>query len=720
MSQVKFRDNSVPRVHHPVDGRNALLSVTRRGTLMLMYQQEGGRWYGITHEMDHIESTDELISHASFCEQDDKVILVTHDAGRRFRVFTIAIAWNPSQYSRPNGQPAIRVAPTLEVGHAASLEHVTPQHSDDRLTLLTVVPSISDYAEPGFPSALTVVAAFSHVPLPADPSQQQQDAFTTISRWHVESVSPSLHDSFGKLKGNSTSSITPKSTRALRRQPDIVTTKLILSVHSLAHGTLLAFVASDGTIEYRERSAFNVIEPFGDTTFVSSLPQAGFEHLSGEHSSHVTMSADGAALAYVRPDGKLDGKTMVFRYGWQPVEDGISDIKGLVDAGIQCIARQHTILTYNGSGTAEVLTLLPHDLSPEMHEQVLRELIRPLTRAYDLSSLDEQKKQQFILRDPNLPRALSAQLSLGLRSSTGEPTMSAQLAWASLNIKHACVSIITIAARQEVPGPDVIHSLRGLARWSVDVFISILHALLAASRRVANDASAAEAVSKYIEDTGNVAINLLLCSYPRSTLRLLASFVPRYFKIVGAVQQRSRSLLEKQQLMETAKLGEASNLPFKFDAIHGFLGEVDKAIQEAYTQAGVQDRARQETELSMLTTCSIPASLHSALTSIISSSLPKLIPDLDMGKIYFWDTTWLRLSPKATQTSSLNNDQDSEPRYDALRKIPIPQGANLRLCRRCGSAMEDIAREPEKVRELPPWLQTAQRSCVCTCSWYLP
>lgn len=710
---MKSRSNESPRVHHPVDGRNVIFSVSRRGTLTLMYQQEGGRWYSIAHEMDHIESTDELISHASFCEQDDKVILVTHDLDRRFRVFTITIAWNPSQYSRPNGQPAIRVAPTLDVGHSASLEHVTPEHTHDRLSHLTVIPTIPEYAEPGYPSALTVVATFSHTPVSVDPSQQQQDAFTTISRWHLEHITPALHDSFGKLKGNSTSAISTQSTSVLRRQPDMVTTKLILSVHSLANGTLLALVASDGTIEYRERSAFNVIEAFGDTTFVSSLPQAGFEHLSGEHSPYVTMSADGAAIAFTRPDGRLDGKTMVFRYGWQPVEDGISDTKGLIDAGIQCIARQHTILTYSGAGTAEVLTLLPRELSPEMHEQVLRELIRPVTRAYDLTSMDEQRKQQFILKDPNLPRALSAQLSLGLRSPTGEPTMSAQLAWASLNTKHACGSVITIAARSELLGPDVIHSLRGLARWSVDVFISILHGLLAVSRQVTTGLSAPDAVNKYISSTGSVAINLLLCSYPRSTLRWLAVFLPRYFKIVGAVHPRSRSLLEKQQLMETAKLGEASNLPFKFDAMHGFLGEVDKAIQDSYTQAGIQDRARQETELSMLTTCSIPECLHSALTSIITTSLPKLFPDLDMAKIYFWDTTWLRLQSKKDM-------EKSEPRYDALRKIPIPQGARLRLCRRCGSAMEDIAPEPEKIRDLPPWLQAAQRSCVCTCSWYLP
>jgi hypothetical protein len=94
----------------------------------------------------------------------------------------------------------------------------------------------------------------------------------------------------------------------------------------------------------------------------------------------------------------------------------------------------------------------------------------------------------------------------------------------------------------------------------------------------------------------------------------------------------------------------------------------------------------------------------------MTTTLPKLTPELDIGKLYFWDTTWLALTPRGGE----------EPRYDALKKTPLREGARLRRCRRCNSAMEDVFATPEASRDLPPWLQAAQRQCVCTCAWYLP
>jgi hypothetical protein len=94
----------------------------------------------------------------------------------------------------------------------------------------------------------------------------------------------------------------------------------------------------------------------------------------------------------------------------------------------------------------------------------------------------------------------------------------------------------------------------------------------------------------------------------------------------------------------------------------------------------------------------------------MTTTLPKITPELDIGKLYFWDTTWLALTPRGGE----------EPRYDALKKTPLREGARLRRCRRCNSAMEDVFATPEASRDLPPWLQAAQRQCVCTCAWYLP
>lgn len=268
----------------------------------------------------------------------------------------------------------------------------------------------------------------------------------------------------------------------------------------------------------------------------------------------------------------------------------------------------------------------------------------------------------------------------------------------------------TIGRAEATPGlgADIVHGLQGLVRWSIDVFISILEALITVQRKTNQGIPAAQAMQDYITQTKSPWIHLLLCSYSRTFLRYMAVYLGRYFKLQGQKISNSRALLEKQQMLELAHLGE--KLPFKIDAILGLVKDTEKAIAEAFTSTNTPERSRGEIELAMITECSIPQQLHEALTNLMTTTLPKVTPDLDMGKLYFWDTEWLRLTPRGSV----------EPRYDALKKTPLKEGAKLRRCRRCNSAMEDVAATTEANRDLPPWLQAAQRQCVCTCAWYLP
>lgn len=689
--------------------------VSRNNSLTLLYQQESGRWYAVHKDLDHAGLSDDMISHASFCEYGNQLLLVVHDEAKRFRVLTVTIEWNTSQQARPNGQPSIRVNPSLSVGHLTSLEHVSAQHSElARLTGLSFLPQVPEGAADQLPAPPpTIVATFTHASPAADSTQQAPEAFTAIARWQLDGLTPTMHGSFSNLKKNSNATPALPPSRIIQRQPDQGTMKSILSIKPMPFGTPLAFLASDGSVEFRDRSSFNVIEPFLDTAFVTSLPQAGFEHLAGFHNIDAAISNDGAAMALVQPDGKVDGKVMYFRHGWQHTESNdLVDSKGLVEAAVTCIARQHTILTYTNSATAETLSLLPSDLSPELYRMFFKQMSRLMPRTYDTLSLDENKKQLTVLRDVYLPRALSTQLVLGTRPPLSNPTLPAQLAWMVLNLKHATVSLMTTTGRAEsLPGlgAEVVHSLRGLVRWSADIFVFILEALLTVNRKTSTGTPAPKAIQDYINETNSPAFHLLLCSYSRTFLRYLANYLPRYFKVLGQKIHGSRTLLEKQQLFELARLGET--MPFKFDAVHAFVAGTEKAVSDAYSQTHTADRVRAEIELTMLTECSLPDQLHPALAHLMTSALPKLTPDLDIGKLYFWDTAWLSLQPRGgTQ----------KPLYDALKKTPIKEGAKLRRCRRCDSAMEDVAVTTEANRDLPPWLQAAQRQCVCTCAWYLP
>jgi hypothetical protein len=188
----------------------------------------------------------------------------------------------------------------------------------------------------------------------------------------------------------------------------------------------------------------------------------------------------------------------------------------------------------------------------------------------------------------------------------------------------------------------------------------------------------------------------------------LGIYLGRYFKLQGQKINNSRALQEKAQMLELARLGET--LPYKLDTIDKLVGDIEHSIKESYTHTNTSERTRSEIEVSMITECAIPTQLHGALNTLMTTTLPKLTPELDIGKLYFWDTTWLALTPRGGE----------EPRYDALKKTPLREGARLRRCRRCNSAMEDVFATPEASRDLPPWLQAAQRQCVCTCAWYLP
>jgi mediator of RNA polymerase II transcription subunit 16 len=350
-------------------------------------------------------------------------------------------------------------------------------------------------------------------------------------------------------------------------------------------------------------------------------------------------------------------------------------------------------------------------VSPASYELFFQQLARLSPKTFDTFSMDENKRQMHVLRDPHLPRALSAQLVLGTRPPSHAPTLPAQLAWAVLNLKHVTVSLMTTIGRAEATpglGADIVHGLHGLVKWSVDVFISILEALLTVERQTTRGVPAHEAIQSHISSTKNPAIHLLLCSYPRTFLRYLAIYLTRYFKLQGQKIATSRALLEKAQMLELARLGET--LPYKLDAVLSLVVETEKALLESYTQSHTSERSRAEIELSMLTEATLPPQLHSALANLMTTTLPKLTPELDIGKLYFWDTTWLALTPRGGE----------EPRYDALKKVLLRDGARLRRCRRCNSAMEDLVATTEGNRELPPWLLAAQRQCVCSCAWYLP
>ncbi|KAK6391072.1 hypothetical protein LTR65_004829 [Meristemomyces frigidus] len=708
VTQMRHPDQHSSRVHHPAENKNALLFVTSNCKLALSYQNESGAWQSISTELEGWTTTEDMLSHAAIGDDGDHLVLVTYDEARRLRLYKITINWNSSQQSNGNIR-YITVAPTLDIGHLTALEHVAPQHLGiATLSHLRVIPRPPDIAGQGTPCATTVLAVYTHAPLPTSVAQQHQDCFSVVARWNIESTVPTLHDSFTKLKSNGPTPVHAAVT-VLRRQPDMMSNKLILTVDIQYHNTLIAFSASDGGIEFRDRLTWSTIDGFGDATTASSLPQSGLGYFPGDHVAQVAHSPDGSAIAVMDSNGLIRVKAMTLLSGWQALDDGISDNRSLVETAVVCLARQYAILSSSSTCSDETLALLPPDLAPDMRVLFVTQVIRIMCRYIDVSMLDHQRQQRAVLGEPLLSRAMSAQLVLGTKLGTNERTFAGQFAYGFLNLKLISMALAQSLTRDNatVSRSDLVPSLAGLIKWGIDALLYMIDSIAQLKRTIQPGVSAKQAAERFVASTGNAAMHLLLCSFPRVLLRMHILSTPQYLRLAHAWIPRARSIEESQKLNGIYDF--AKSIPVNFNAFPEFITEVDGAVRNAYTEAGVSGERRMEIELAMMTEGHIPDELVPALQTILDTILPNLCESADMGKMYFWQTQWLGIEQAVPA--------EGTTLYDAIRKTPLANGMKLRVCRRCGAHTEDVSQE--QVRQLPAWLQHGQRQCYCQSYWWL-
>ena len=726
---MRMRDSNEPSVHHAADGRHALLYVTRDARLFLMYQNEL-IWHSTSARLANINSSHDLLSHAAMGPEGSSLLLVTHDLGTRFRLYKITITWNMFQHpaSQPGVPPNVTVAPAIEIGHLTMLEHVAPQQADAaRLSELQLLPRIPPVAtEPTSMSLPTVLAVFTRAVIPADATQSAQEAFSVIARWNVETVVPTLHEAFAKLKVNGKVNGTMPSQNpvtVLRRQEDNITNKLVLAVQPQYYGTMLAFAGSDGTIEFRDRITLTSIEPYGDTTTISSLPHSGFEQMMTEHNTHVAMSADGSAMGMVKADGLLTHKMMALRYSWQPLEDGISDTGGLIETAVVCLARQYTILSCSNTANDETLALLPFDLSIDLRILYIKEIIKIMRRAttLDISMQDLNKQQMMVIREPLLPRALSAQFVLGVKPGTMTRDFAGKFAYAFLNMRIACTAIAQLVTRGDVNiKADFLVSLRGNIKWGCDVLVYITQYLVQLSRKLAKSttsldgAAISQAFATDITTSQSPVLHLLLCTWTRCYIRFLNAFIPKYLQ--ATLKVPAKSVHEKQLMDETFAFG--TSLPFKFKDFDPFIAEVDTAVREAYTSQSVPAERRAEIELGLITGSGVPVELEQAVGTLMGAAVPRFMELVDLVALSFRDTSWVGIEGGASDTpNGSTKDLEGRRLYDVIRKLPLPKHAKLRRCRRCPAVMEDLA--AGQARDQPSWFAHAQRHCVCGNYWLM-
>ncbi|KAK0853842.1 Mediator of RNA polymerase II transcription subunit 16 [Friedmanniomyces endolithicus] len=709
LTQMRVLDQHVPRVHHALENRSALLYVTATSKLVLLYQNEQGIWHSTAVQLEDWQFTRDLLTHAAIGEEGDHLILTTHDFSRRFRVFKITIQWNIAQQSFSNGTTTT-ISPTIDIRHLTLLNHVGPQQAQStKLSSLCVIPVIQQFAEQGSPTATTVVAVFTHAP--SHMIDAQQEAFSVLAIWTLESITPTLHEYFATPKTNGQTSAQPAVT-VLRRQQDVLTNNVILDVRAMYHNTVVALTNSGGAIEWYNRSTWTPIESFGDTSVASSLPQGGFEYVPEEHIAHVALNTDGSAMIITRPEGTFGVKYVRPRYTWEPLEDGISDTKGMIETAIVCLARQYAIVSSSNGATDETLAILPPNLSYDLRALFLQQAFRNLCRTLDVSLLDPQRQQQTVLKEQTHLRGLSAQLALGTRLGSPERDFAGQFAYVYLNMRSISITLAqTFSTRDGTlfsRSPDLVPSLIPLVTWVTDLIIFIADSLAVVKRNLQPGSSAKEALERLVAATGNPALHILLCSFPRVLLRMQTSAIAVYLKWIQIAKARAQTLEHKQQMDAFCEM--VKNMPFAYNHFVEMLMEFDAAVRSAYTEAGSSSEERVDVELAMMIEGTVPDELESAVETLMGSLLPRFESQADMGKLYFWRTEWLGIHGDHVPQGKI------AVRYDAVRKVRLTSDMKLRVCRRCGSETEDLSQEA--LRVAPDWVKHGQRQCFCQGYWW--
>ncbi|KAI6835587.1 hypothetical protein KC340_g5325 [Hortaea werneckii] len=695
-------------VSHHVEGKGALFYVTASHKLCLLYQNHVNAWQSVSIELEALDTTQTLLSHAAIGPEGHQLVLATHDRAHCLRTYSISINWNPTEQHAGNMR-FISVAPALHIGHLAAVEGIAPQQTDtSRISHLAVVPSPPQHVQD--PSNTTICAVFTQAPVPLDPSQGF-DTLSVLARWTIDSITPALHESFTKLKQNGSIPVQP-ATSVLRRQLDVPANKLVLGLSCLYLNTILALIASDGTIEFRSRTSenWNILHQLPNhSTVVKSLPQSSLGYFPTDHVPHAAHSTDGSALVYSKPGNPLELRFMTLLSGWQPLEKGMDGDASTVEAAVICLSRQYAILATSHASSDEALAVLPTNLSMELRTLFVRHLIFTFCRQIlDVSMLEQKRQQHHVLSDPWLARAMSAQLVLGVKPGTLKRTFAGQFAYCLLNLKLIGLSAASSMSRDMPAGrPDIMPFLVGHMRWSLDFLQYIIESLTQIKRLVGSGLPLKHACEEFTNKTGNPVVQLLLCSYGRTYLRVQMFFLVSAIKLLQSSIPRARTLEDRTVMVDVYDF--AKSVPVGLSPLMEFMQSLDTIVRSTYTDAGVDSQRRYENEIGLITEGRIPDDLTPVVENIFNKMLPDMTGGVDMGKLYFWDTTWLGIDRIATQ-------QDTR-RFDAIRKTPLRSGMKLRICRRCGAVMEDIPSEAAK--QAPAWLYHAQRQCYCQTYWWI-
>lgn len=764
---------------HPVDGKASLIYLKRHGELKLRFQQNDSSWQEVSAQLGPMMSTKEPFTHAAFASNNDSsLLLAAYDVARRLHLYRVEVTWNVSQEKR-NANNGLFDKPGLHVSLlsiedncdpvgliSGDLSNGTEQRSaaSAQLTHFNFLPTTPEEDDGTLP---TIQAVFCHPPniVSFGQLQTQENAYSVIARWQIHHAQQSqLHPSLDQVtsKKKSVSSIASKDLFKLKRQPGFSLHSVVLATYPLWYNMLLAFSYSDGTIEFRKRSTMETLMPDGNTDTMTSLVQAGFAFSHAEPSLHVAFSPSHCIAVCMQHDGTTKLRSMEYQHGTLFSDD--DDPRH--SAALAALVLQSSSAANQYFSSDDIFSIVG-PLTEKRTTNFIDLLFDGLQVNIDCG-IDDMNNQHLVLlgRSPFFVKTLSAMNLLGLQSTTNR-SLTSKIAWIILNIKNVTQILTTITRMHGNIDkislrPEVVPQFIGICRWIMHFMAYLLDDLFSIGRAVQDIPSQSltrEILEQKMHSLNKPVVFILLSAFPRAMMKLWhspISWVKRSAEAFAGPSAPGAPPNPDVRRLYTPLHSAVNEVPFDWRWFDSLVSDTHNNVRATYKRANLTDIQRNHFERELMLG-RIPEILAPIAKRLVTDTLwndksgnGSLADRLDMGRLMFFDTTWLgfqestraaewhdthvvdvcqKMIIRGTGTqqhpSTLNWAQQMRGRSDSIQSTngEIGQGkrkSQLRRCTRCGAYMEDVMQGlPGYTPHHASWLMGVAKHCVCGNSWML-
>ncbi|KAK2596175.1 Mediator of RNA polymerase II transcription subunit 16 [Conoideocrella luteorostrata] len=741
---------------HPHPAKSALFCVTMNGMLKMYWSQNNNRMEETTMELESVNTSDELITHAAFSSDKKFLLAAIATSSSQLKLLKIEIQWGgPGSSSDKNAMPQnARLNPALVETHVASANWLCTGHNDanhdasiTELSYVHVLPAVMDNS-----GSSTVPPLILTVRSKAAGEGSFQSAQSILDRWEAVESKQNLDLAFEQL-GNRRNSVSsePPSTTKLKRLEPVIINKIIISLQVIHFGKIIVLTMSDGSVEYRDRFTFEEIYANQDVNKLMTLRQAGWSFSDDGPCHQAALSPTCCSMVQIGDDGKVRLNKLQYAIG--DIGNSIQDAHySATIAGITIMAAS---AMFHQSNYDDLLAVVqPLASKKRFVQDWISELVRILKIQVDYT---EETHYDTLMRNSPLQSCLSIMNSLGFKGESRKRTFQSKLAMLDLSLRNVVI-LITLASNtpthiREKMNPldehEVVDALASCAKWSVDLLSWLVDSLF----ELMNDEEFRNRcvpqrfseLNAYLQDRNDVSLHLLLSSSSRSFL----SAVCRRIGLLESTSGSTMDFYKTQGSGDAAPGGKAANPQLQqayqkmrkattanminvaeFEKLLNVLGQEIRSAYSLYLPQMIKaqpnaPQGRQldsvvkttqvQFEVTMLVSNPPPPPFIPVINKLFTSYLPAFRKLTDPAKLFFADFELLGVQD---DNDSLAARRTEGVYVDLFKRVELRRGSagpRWRRCVRCASVMEDVFGS----RPGYTFLLGQQRKCSCGGYWSL-